>query len=337
MFVFVGHGVTLPAMTTVGWLAGIGLIVGVALTWLGLRGRQVDDHPICRKCGRDLFGLNLYGEHEPAVCPECGGKLDLKSIRRGNRQRRPRLLASGLTLATPALLILAGGVALAVGEVDVQRHKPLALLRWEATPEAVAELTRRLADDELSTDTAIAIAGAFLDDQGDAEQTWIPEKGDFIELVQMQGLLPADEWQRYFEQGLRPGVWIPMEWQRGKALPVGLRWEELRLGTPAAPVTGFVTPVRRELPAHLMLTQGERVVGVEQGWSVMRARLFRMLTLDAELGNADVRIDPWASPQPGRWVSSRFLAERERLSDWPTKPGSFATVELVSHSVELDD
>ena len=33
------------------------LVAGIVLTVRGLRGRRVDDHPHCRKCGFDLIGL----------------------------------------------------------------------------------------------------------------------------------------------------------------------------------------------------------------------------------------------------------------------------------------
>ncbi len=31
-------------------------VAGVVALVLGLRGRRIDDHPICRKCGFDLVG-----------------------------------------------------------------------------------------------------------------------------------------------------------------------------------------------------------------------------------------------------------------------------------------
>ncbi|MBA2301706.1 MAG: hypothetical protein H0W08_03650, partial [Acidobacteria bacterium] len=71
------------------------LIAAVALLRRGWTGRVVDDHPICRACGFDLFNR----PPDQIVCPECG--VDLKSaraIRIGNRQRRQGLFYSGLTL-----------------------------------------------------------------------------------------------------------------------------------------------------------------------------------------------------------------------------------------------
>ena len=42
-------------------------VVGTALLILGLRGRRLDGHPVCRKCRFDLVGTP-----DVSVCPECG-------------------------------------------------------------------------------------------------------------------------------------------------------------------------------------------------------------------------------------------------------------------------
>ena len=43
-------------------------VLGVSLLRRGLRGRRVGAHPVCGKCGFDLFGLPA----DQAKCPECG-------------------------------------------------------------------------------------------------------------------------------------------------------------------------------------------------------------------------------------------------------------------------
>lgn len=59
------------------------LIAGVVLLGWAWRGRRVDDHPVCRKCRFDLYGLP-----EPEACPECGAALGgAGAVRIGNRRR----------------------------------------------------------------------------------------------------------------------------------------------------------------------------------------------------------------------------------------------------------
>src|SRR5690606_6583837 len=59
------------------WLTAMGVtMLGAALLSLGLRGRRVNDHPICRKCGFDLVGReDLDQTWGDAVCTECGADL----------------------------------------------------------------------------------------------------------------------------------------------------------------------------------------------------------------------------------------------------------------------
>jgi hypothetical protein len=63
--------------------------VGLALAVIGLRGRRIDSHPLCQRCGFDLSGK----PQDSTVCSECGASLGRpRAIRIGHRQRRSRLL-----------------------------------------------------------------------------------------------------------------------------------------------------------------------------------------------------------------------------------------------------
>src|SRR5687767_396658 len=76
-------------------------LAAAAAVLYALRGRRVDDHPICHKCGFDLVGKPAAS----AVCSECGVDLGRKrSIRTGNRLRRRRLFA----LSLPVFLAAGG-------------------------------------------------------------------------------------------------------------------------------------------------------------------------------------------------------------------------------------
>ena len=79
-------------------------LVGAVMLALGLRGRRVGDHPMCRRCGFDLFGrpADSHG------CPECGADVTRdRSIVLGVRQRRRWAVWSGSVMLLPAISTLA--------------------------------------------------------------------------------------------------------------------------------------------------------------------------------------------------------------------------------------
>src|SRR3954468_18349950 len=130
------------------------LAASAAAVAYAVRGRRVDGHPHCRRCGFDLFGTPA----DSARCAECGADLKRRrAVRTGRRQRR----RGGLWAAGPVLLLSLGwlgGVAWASARgVAWQRHKPAGVLMREAASPApaardaaLAELRRRLAAGELS-------------------------------------------------------------------------------------------------------------------------------------------------------------------------------------------
>jgi hypothetical protein len=44
---------------------------GISLVARGLRGRRIDDHPLCERCGFDLTGKPQGSD----ICSECGAEL----------------------------------------------------------------------------------------------------------------------------------------------------------------------------------------------------------------------------------------------------------------------
>src|SRR2546421_8645663 len=106
-----------------GWMLFIAvliLLLGGGLAVYALRGRQIDNHPICRKCGFDLFGLG-----ESTRCPECGTELSAAGIRLGHRAVRRGALAGGIVVLTPAAVVLAALSVAAARHVDPNRYKPV--------------------------------------------------------------------------------------------------------------------------------------------------------------------------------------------------------------------
>src|SRR5688500_20118731 len=67
---------TTPDLLT--WVAVlVPLLAGMLFVRLGLRGKRVDDHPLCRRCGLDLFGL----PEGATKCSECGADLSVRGRR----------------------------------------------------------------------------------------------------------------------------------------------------------------------------------------------------------------------------------------------------------------
>ena len=100
------------------------LVVPAAL-WLiawGWRGKRLDAHPVCRRCGFDLVGLPLGRR----VCSECGNNLNRRRATRfGNRRRRWRAVALGaVPMALCATWFGAIGWVVLRG-VDVNQYKPV--------------------------------------------------------------------------------------------------------------------------------------------------------------------------------------------------------------------
>ncbi len=81
------------------------LSTSIAWLWIGLRGRLIDTHPRCRRCGYDLTGHAC----RPELCAECGSRLlVVGAVKLGHRKPRPAFLGGG------GLMLVIAGVGLAV-------------------------------------------------------------------------------------------------------------------------------------------------------------------------------------------------------------------------------
>ena len=135
-------------------LLAAAVLVGAGLLWRGLRGRRVDDHPLCRRCGFDLAGLPAGSGR----CSECGADVAApRAVVVGHRERRRGLIAAGLALLIPAVLVGGGASWWAASGFDPTPYKPVWLLMRQAdaapSPGADAardELFRRMVALELA-------------------------------------------------------------------------------------------------------------------------------------------------------------------------------------------
>src|SRR6476646_10396854 len=90
---------------TTAWVALVACTAfGFLLIYRGWRGRRIDSHPLCRKCGYDLVGQPA--DVGQCVCPECGADLARRrAVKMGHRARHRGQVVVGAALLAPCLLV----------------------------------------------------------------------------------------------------------------------------------------------------------------------------------------------------------------------------------------
>src|SRR4051812_28699189 len=107
-------------------IAAGGFIAGAVLFGLGIRGRRLDRHPVCKRCKYDLMGIPYFSPR----CPECGSLLLSKAVVIGNRQRRGRPILFGISLMLAIGSLTASTLYSSVA-TDFARYRPVWWLRAE--------------------------------------------------------------------------------------------------------------------------------------------------------------------------------------------------------------
>ena len=192
-------------------LAGL-LLAGLIVLMIGWRGRRIDDHPLCRKCGYDLLGCA-----QAANCPECGRDLRRRgrAIRIGHRRRRWVVTSMGLMML---LLALGGGGVMVSGtlrDFDWNTIKPLSLLRREAVgadvvrkQKAQSEILKRLVADRLTQGQIDSLADQGLALQADANATWDAWWGDFIEWGWRRSRISRTRFEKYLHSAIDAAAYL---------------------------------------------------------------------------------------------------------------------------------
>lgn len=220
-----------------------GVVVGAALLAVGLRGRKLDDHPICRKCRFDLVGVWPGRE----TCPECGaGLTEARARRIGNRRPIRWMMGAGAAalIAATGWLSITGGLFLAGPKANP--YKPFWLLRYDAAgpgPRAAAsidELDRRLNGGKLSPAQSASIIGDAIAAQADRGRPWHSEWASLLRTAKLQGQLSPGEIEQYWRNGIEVEALIRRAARAGRPIPMKIRI----LGTRLPP--GVMVPVRVE-------------------------------------------------------------------------------------------
>jgi len=122
------------------WIWGlVPAAIGVVLLLWAVRGRKIDDHPRCRKCGYNLHALDRMD----TPCPECGACVSSpRTIRIGSRKRRLKALALAIVLLVVTAPILSVKSYLAYSGTTWIEHAPYSVLRWQAKNADPAQRTQ---------------------------------------------------------------------------------------------------------------------------------------------------------------------------------------------------
>ena len=206
------------------------LIAAMVLLIAGLRGRQVDDHPLCRRCGFDLVGLPEGG----TVCSECGANLHRdRAIRTGHRVRRAGMIVLSLALLLPSLLWVGVVGYVTAADVNWMSHKPVWLLLRDADTDgaALAELLTRLNNGKLSATDVNRVVTKALAVQADSTRLWNGSWGDLIERARVVATVSEADWARYLQQAATLDLKARREVARGDPIWVEVTLKELRVGT----------------------------------------------------------------------------------------------------------
>ncbi|QYK47648.1 MAG: hypothetical protein KF838_12750 [Phycisphaeraceae bacterium] len=207
------------------------VIGGILLIRAGLRGRRVNDHPICRRCRFDLVGLGAASVADtpdtalesgatkyqptshPDRCPECGTELTgntrraRRAVINGERRKRWRLFALGLVLLLSGLTT---GFWLS--------YKPLAKFPWTTwmpdwvlaamidSPHSTRgatvgrEIMLRLQNNRFSASSTDRTISSILAAQADPNVLWSPVMGDIVERARANGVVSDDAMSAYIQR-----------------------------------------------------------------------------------------------------------------------------------------
>jgi hypothetical protein len=202
------------------------LVVGVAAVVVGRRGRRVDDHPLCRRCGFDLTGK----PETSTRCGECGADLaEPHAVRVGHTVRRRGPLWAGVLLLIVALIGTGTQTAVTAGKIDWRKHAPAwYLVRETASTDsptrdaALAELIQRVKDGKLDRGSADALVVRGLAHQADAAQGWVRAWGDLIEAARYAKLVSDADWGTYALQSVQLRINPRVRVVAGDPLPIGI-------------------------------------------------------------------------------------------------------------------
>ncbi len=221
----------LPTLIVLGITLALALPAGLVILVKGLRGKPVDDHPICARCGFDLHGvLSREDVGTGKACTDCGTPIKYpENLRIGNRRRRPGLIRLGGAVLgiTLACMVPTAGLLFAGGAVA--RHMPTAvLLLWVRYSDAAAAgdpmgvLIERADRAVLSEDELRTLALLALDVQRNPGRAWSKEWEQVLARQDTQGVLTREEVASAFFYALDLSISVRPTCRHGGPLPISV-------------------------------------------------------------------------------------------------------------------
>jgi len=216
----------------------VAMIVGVVLVVVALKGRRINDHPVCKQCHFDLLGTYP----EVVTCPECGAGLKRdNSVLLGARKTMPIVATMGaLLVLTPLVPVGAVAYAVLTGS-DINAIKPLGLILWEArraepvqAAKLADEVMNRILAKKLSASQYQKVVESVLDVQADRALAWSEAWGSIVDRAELDGVLTPAQKARYTEQAAVLALKGRPKVVAGGVLPVDVSLVESRVAANAA-------------------------------------------------------------------------------------------------------
>lgn len=185
--------------------------LGVLGLVLGVRGRRIDQHPVCRKCGYDLSGSTVL----PSNCSECGRDLSTgkRTVRVGNRKKNKGVVLCGAVAAVLSLVVGGLWTYQESRGFDLNTIKPAWWLRAEITSSnheranaARVELLARLNRGELTTAQEAGLVDPVVTLQNDPDGAWHEEWGAFFENSWQRGIVTDEQLSQYLTTAVKLGL-----------------------------------------------------------------------------------------------------------------------------------
>ena len=316
-----------------GWVLLAWFIVGGVIVVRGLRGRTVDDHPVCAACSFDLVGL-VTRVGPATTCPECGADVAPdRGVAWGRHARQPWLIAFGGVLVLTAAAVVAGPAVLRANRGTLIRNAPYWFVKKHAldtrngvSMEYQLELLRRMNDDLLDSEQIadIAINALSLQPRVDVP---LGHWADLFYKADQAGVVTVPQRQAFLEGSLqlalaaRPTVAVgdvmPFQlqgWWRGASFLGGFHpraesvqgveftFESLAIGTHSLPV-----PSR---PRSSSWGAGEGAE-INWGWG------WTLETPPVTFSRAEIA--------PGQYeMSATIRVDWNRLGTWPPGPAAMS-------------